>query len=443
MNILCNINLLQNELQNAVLQPLGTAPLSPKEGQFYYNSTDKLIYRYDGTQWGAVGVVYVQDSSTGAVITGLDASGNVATTNVIGLTLTGYTPVEGGYIVAGMTMQEALQAMDTAIKNAVAGGGEVNQNAWSNILIKAQSAAETAVAGASADVTLQATAKTDTFTMATGNKWVDINGAGKQINIGHSLSGVVAGPVGDGTHIPKLTVDAAGHVTAMENIEVDIADYTVVKLAQAGDGYIASYQLQKDGAGVGAVINIPKDYLVKSAEIKTSTGTGDPSGFPAGTKYIDFTINTYDTEAGSGTESHIYLNVQDLVGINKITMNGEENDNPAFYAPIDSGTAGQYLVSGGANAAPTWQTLPSGLKKYVVQNTALTASGGAFTWSIPAATHGVNAPMSVTVYDVVNDGAMVMADVAIGASGNVSITINDTAGVGTLTANAYQAVIIG
>ena len=54
---------------------------------------------------------------------------------------------------------------------------------------------------------------------------------------------------------------------------------------------------------------------MKSAEVKTSTGTGDPSGFPKDTKYIDFTINTYDTESGSGTESHIYLNVADLVDV--------------------------------------------------------------------------------------------------------------------------------
>lgn len=93
------------------------------------------------------------------------------------------------------------------------------------------------------------------------------------------------------------------------------AEYTIAKLTTAETGYLATYQLQKDGTGVGEKINIPKDYLVKSAEVKTSTGTGDPSGFPKDTKYIDFTINTYDTESGSGTESHIYLNVADLVDV--------------------------------------------------------------------------------------------------------------------------------
>lgn len=518
MNYLVNLNLNKNELQNAVIQPLATAPTGAKAGQIYYNSGDKFIYRFDGTNWGPIGVVYNQGSTTGAVITGLDNAGNVTTTNVTGLTLTGYTPVTDGYVAEGMTMQQALAALDTAVKNAVAGGGEVNQNAWSNITVKKQSDGTTAVTGASADTTIAATAKTDTFSIGSGNKWVDIGSSGKQINVGHSLSGVTAGSTGSSSVVPAITVDAAGHVTAvtaqtitpaaigadvagaaaavlgsssddatkntvygakklaqqgvddaaaalaaadskvasvtatankgivvegttvnptvgikldpatgnaaslsadglMVTIpEVDVPDYTIVKLANATSGYLASYQLQKDGAGVGEVINIPKDYLVKSAAVKTSTGTGDPSGFPAGTKYIDFTINTYDTTTGSGTESHIYLNVQDLVDVytpgngisisdanvisakvvaanglsvgangiamatastsangamtsdmvtklngidpgataNTITLNGTATKNPSFYAPTGAGASGQVLTSNGSGA-PTWQ----------------------------------------------------------------------------------------
>ncbi|MBQ0141299.1 MAG: hypothetical protein KBT06_00615 [Prevotellaceae bacterium] len=55
MNILTNINLNKNELQNAVFQNLATAPLNPKEGQIYHNTTDHKLYRYDGTKWVDVG----------------------------------------------------------------------------------------------------------------------------------------------------------------------------------------------------------------------------------------------------------------------------------------------------------------------------------------------------------------------------------------------------
>ena len=586
MRFLTDINLLQSELQNAVIQVLATNPANGKQGQIYYNSADNLLYRYDGTQWGPVGVVYNQSSATGAVVTGLGADGAVTTTNVTGLTLTGYTPVESGYVTAGMTMQQAFAALDEAVKNAVAGGGEVNQNAWSKILVKAQSTSIIAVAGATADTTLSSDAKVDTFTIASGNKWVDINGSGKTVTLGHSLSGVTAGSAGAAASVPVLSVDAAGHVTSLSSetitpaaigaatsaaveaaqsaadeaaaaaaaaktladakvssvtagqgiavtgavktptvaVKLDpaagniaslsdaglmvtaptvtIPEYSIVKLGTATDGYLATYQLQKNGAAAGVNIDIPKDYLVKSASIKISTGDGDPSGFPAGTKYIDFVINTHDTIAGTGTESHIYLNVQDLVdaytagngisisdsnevsakvvaanglsvdangikmslasgnaagamssadftklsGIdtgataNTITLNGTATKTPSFYAPTAAGTAGQYLVSGGTGA-PTWQALPAGLKKYTAQNGALTAAGGAWTWSIAQATHGVTAPLAVQLFDA--SGNMVMADVAVATNGNVTIVINDTASAGTLVANTYRVVIIG
>lgn len=596
IKFLTSLDLLQNELQNVVIQPLTTAPASAKAGQIYYNSTDKFIYRYDGTEWKPVGVVYNQGSSTGAVITGLDASGNVTTTNVVGLTLAGYTPVEGGYVSNNMSLADAFAALDAAVKNAVAGGGEVNQNAWSNISVKAQSDATTAVDGQTADATIAAGSKTDTFAVASGNKWIDINGDGKQLNFGHSLSGVTAGTTGDASHVAKVTVDEAGHVTGVEAVtitpaaigaatsnaastaqaaaeaaqtaadnaqsaaeaaqaeaeskvasvgatanggitisgtataptvgikldpatgnaaslganglmvtvpEVTVPEYTIAKLGTATSGYLATYQLQKDGAAVGVNIDIPKDYLVKSASIKTSTGDGDPSGFPAGTKYIDFVINTHDTASGSGTESHIYLNVEDLVDVytagngiaisdenvvsakvvaanglsmdatgikmslastsaagamssadkgkldlidegataNTITLNGTETADPSFYAPTTAGTNGQYLKSNGSGA-PTWETLPTILKKYSANNTALTASGGAFTWSIPAATHGVSNPMTVQLFEVAS-GAMVIADTVVASNGNVTITINDTASAGTLTAGTYKVVIVG
>lgn len=124
--LLVNLDLNKNELQNAVIQPLATAPANPKFGQIYTNSTDKVIYQFDGERWKPVGVVYNQEGTTGAVIVGLDSTGTVTTKNVVELTLTGYTPVDGGYVAKDMTIQQAMAALDTAVKNAVAGGGEVN-----------------------------------------------------------------------------------------------------------------------------------------------------------------------------------------------------------------------------------------------------------------------------------------------------------------------------
>ena len=490
MKYVNSLNLLQNELQNAVIQVLATDPVNAKIGQIYYNSTHKALMQYDGAKWNRVGVVYQQDSTTGAVITGLDASGNVTTTNVTGLTLTGYTPVEGGYVTVGMTIQEAMQAMDTAIKNAVAGGGEVNQNAWSKISIPAQSTAATAVAGQAEDGVLSSDAKVDTFVLKTGNKWVDINGSGKTVNIGHSLSGVTTGTYGDGTHVSKVVVDEAGHVTSAEQVaitfpEVKVPVYDIVKDTDSGD-YAAIYHLTKDGVNTGAAINIPKDLFVKEGKI-----VDNPSGQPAG-KYIELTLQNQTNP--------IYINVADLVdaytegngitisgtneisanvvaanglsvgssgiamalasgtangamssdqftklgGIadnataNTITLNGVATADPTFYAPTTGGTAGQHLVSNGTGA-PTWQDMPTNLKKYSANNTELTAAGGAYTWTITKAAHGINTPVVVQLYEVATN-EMVMADVVVAPNGDVTIKI---VGSGTLAADKYKVVIIG
>ena len=490
MQFLTNLNLLSNELQNAVIQVLTTNPTAGKIGQIYYNSADKALMQYDGTEWKKVGVVYQQGSTTGAVITGLDDTGNVTTTNVVGLTLTGYTPVEGGYVTAGMTMQEAMNAMDTAIKNAVAGGGEVNQNAWSNISVKKQSTATTAVTGAAADTTIAATTKTDTFSVASGNKWVDVGSDGKQINLGHSLSGATAGTYGDSTHVTKVVVDEAGHVTNAEQVAIDFPEvtvpvYDIVKDTDSGD-YAAIYHLTKDGTNTGAAINIPKDLFVKEGKV-----VDNPAGQPAG-KYIELTLQNQ--------ANPIYINVADLVdaytpgngitisatnevsakvvaanglsvgatgismglasgtangamskeqftklgGIdegataNTITLNGTATKTPSFYAPTTAGTAGQQLVSSGTGA-PVWQNMPTILKKYTATNGAITAAGGAYTWTITAATHGVTTPATVQLFEVANN-EQVIADVKIAENGNVTITIN---GTGSLAAGTYRAVIIG
>lgn len=56
MKYLSNIDLTGNEIQNAIIQPLGTPPSGPKEGQIYFDSTlgDKKLYFYNGTQWVAI-----------------------------------------------------------------------------------------------------------------------------------------------------------------------------------------------------------------------------------------------------------------------------------------------------------------------------------------------------------------------------------------------------
>lgn len=57
MKYLSNFDLCKNELQNAVLQNLATAPANPKAGQIYFDSASSKFYGYSGTEWMDLGQI--------------------------------------------------------------------------------------------------------------------------------------------------------------------------------------------------------------------------------------------------------------------------------------------------------------------------------------------------------------------------------------------------
>lgn len=67
MIYLTNINLNQNEIQNAVLQPLATAPANPRLGQIYTDSSTSKIKWFNGTEWKTVGVVVESSNTNGSI----------------------------------------------------------------------------------------------------------------------------------------------------------------------------------------------------------------------------------------------------------------------------------------------------------------------------------------------------------------------------------------
>jgi len=84
INYLHNLDLNKNELQNAKIHVLASAPSGPAEGQIYYNSTDNRLYFYNGANWvDASGDIKSVNSNNTSQLTVTDSTGPNPSINVI------------------------------------------------------------------------------------------------------------------------------------------------------------------------------------------------------------------------------------------------------------------------------------------------------------------------------------------------------------------------
>jgi hypothetical protein len=99
--------------------------------------------------------------------------------------------------------------------------------------------------------------------------------------------------------------------------KVTIPEYSLKKLDVATTGMSASYQLTKDGTGIGAVIDIPKDMMVKSGSVQTYEAGSLPAGVTEPGTYIVLVLN-------DAAETKLYINVGNL--IEYVTSGSVEGD---------------------------------------------------------------------------------------------------------------------
>lgn len=247
----------------------------------YYDTTNNILAYSNGESWVQVNAqLKIKEGATDGTISvgGIDVP-------VHGLKSAAYQD-SSAFDPAGSAAAVLGSDGDGSSANTVYGAKKGVE--------EAKSAAQTAQEAAQA---AQSAADSKVATVTAGDNSITVAGSGTAPTVAVKLSA-------EEDNALKLVADGL-------KVEIGAApEYTIEKEAVAETGFLASYVLKKDGVQAGQKINIPKDYLVKSAEIKESIGEGDPSTFPAGTKYIDFVINTIDTD---GTESHIYLNVAELV----------------------------------------------------------------------------------------------------------------------------------
>ena len=118
MIYLTNLDLHKNELQNAVLQPLSTAPSSPKAGQIYYNSADHKIYYYNGSAWVDIGSTYQLPIASDAVLGGVKVGSN--------LTINSSGVLSGNYSAATTSASGLMSSTDKTKLDGIDTGAQVN-----------------------------------------------------------------------------------------------------------------------------------------------------------------------------------------------------------------------------------------------------------------------------------------------------------------------------
>ncbi len=129
------------------------------------------------------------------------------------------------------------------------------------------------------------------------------------------------------------------------NTSLSSLDVTVEKQVTAAEGFAATYIVKQGGAQVGEAINIPKDFLVKSGEVKTCEADNAPvTGYKKGDKYLDFVVNTV---ADDETAKHIYIKLTDLVDVYTAAQGASE----VQVAIDEHNVVSASLVDGGITTA--------------------------------------------------------------------------------------------
>ena len=401
VKFLTNLDLGKNELQNAVIQNLTTAPENPKEGLIYYNTTDHKYCCYENNKW-------VKYATLEDLTTSLESKADKADT------LAGYG------ITDAYTKDEvdaAIAAKDSLPEQTGNEGKFLSTNGseaeWTT-LPEASTEVKGIVELASAEEIVAGTSETVVPTV----KQMADELAKKQVNLTFDetptagsdnpvKSKGIKSAIDEAKSELQSAIDAKADASALEG-KADKAS------TLAGYGITDAYTKSEIDNKLGAVF----EYKGSVANYEALPTEGNEKGD---------VWNIEDTGANYAWDGEKWDKLSETVNLSGYLTKEEASST---YETIENVNTIKEDLQGQID------TLSSGsVHKSTFTNEEMTSEGGVCTWNI---THTLGEDVEVELKEILS-GETVFADISQ-TNNQVTVKFNSAE---TITSGKYKAVIIG
>jgi hypothetical protein len=222
VNFLNHLNLNKNELQNAVIQPLATAPINPLVGQIYYNGGSIYVCTVGGASptWKSISGD-IESVTAGTGLTGGGTGGDVTVSLKNTAALTANTLVKwdsaNGQLVNSLITDDGTTV--TIAGNVTISGTTTTVNTETitvndNIIVLNNNSAATPTENAGIEVERGSSANVSVLWNETTDRWTFTNDGTTYYNIPLSTEyNNYVHPTGDGNlHVPATGTTNSGKV---------------------------------------------------------------------------------------------------------------------------------------------------------------------------------------------------------------------------------------
>ena len=168
-----------------------------------------------------------------------------------------------------------------------------------------------------------------------------ITGTGGAVTVGDF--GTTSGTFAEGDHTHSQ------YLTSHQSLSDIGGTVTIEKQSSAETGYTATYVVKQGGTALSPKINIPKDYLVKSATLETVGSTPTTletsNSLTTGDKYLKFVVNTQEND----DSTTLVIPVNELVDTYTADNTTLQISNNQFS--VKNGGIGTTQLSSGVNTS--------------------------------------------------------------------------------------------